>query len=199
MARAAQPSEKLTEANISKVIELLNSEKPITKKIACEMLGIAYNTTRLASLIEKHTEAINFEKEQRAKKRYKAASPEEVSYILQSYLSGDTISDISKRIYRSPAFVTNTINRTGCPKRETGHTYFKPDLLPEACSKKEFEIGEKVFSARYNSLALIKSTTKSSDGDNVYLVWLLDEKWQQNAYQPWWELGSLEHLKQYGI
>ena len=33
--------EKLDEANLNRVIELLEGEKPITKKVACEMLNIS--------------------------------------------------------------------------------------------------------------------------------------------------------------
>jgi hypothetical protein len=46
MAVRKKREEKLSEANINKVIELLAAEKPITKKEACEILHIAYNTTR---------------------------------------------------------------------------------------------------------------------------------------------------------
>ena len=45
--------ENLTETNIEKVIGLLEQEKPITKKQACEILNISYNTTRLTKIIEK--------------------------------------------------------------------------------------------------------------------------------------------------
>lgn len=44
--------EKLTPSNIEKVIGLLEIEKPISKKDACELLNISYNTTRLARIIE---------------------------------------------------------------------------------------------------------------------------------------------------
>ena len=46
----AQEHEKLTEANISHVIKLLEAENPITKKEACDILNITYNTTRLISI-----------------------------------------------------------------------------------------------------------------------------------------------------
>ena len=46
--------EQITQANITKVIELLNptdGSRPITKKEACGILNIAYNTTRLSNII----------------------------------------------------------------------------------------------------------------------------------------------------
>ena len=48
--------ENLTKSNIQRVIELLENEKPITKKEACQMLRITYNTTRLARIIEDYKE-----------------------------------------------------------------------------------------------------------------------------------------------
>ena len=47
-----QEGENLTDANIKKVIRLLSAEKPITKKEACSILNISYNTTRLSKVIE---------------------------------------------------------------------------------------------------------------------------------------------------
>ena len=43
--------ENLSPANIRRVIHSLN-EEGITKKVACEMLNISYNTTRLNRIIE---------------------------------------------------------------------------------------------------------------------------------------------------
>ena len=48
--------EKLDSGNIQRVIDLLEQEEPITKKEACEMLNIRYNTTRLQRIIDEHTE-----------------------------------------------------------------------------------------------------------------------------------------------
>lgn len=196
MARKAAPSEKLTDQNIEKVIELLKAEKPITKKAACEILGINYNTTRLDSIMETYIKKKEFSAEQRAKKKFKPATKEEIDLIISAYLEGDPISHISKRIYRSDNFVSNVLDRVGCPKREIPHSYFKPGIFPDACVSKDFSVGQKVYSSRYDSMATIKNVKDTKEGP-VYLIWLEDENWQQFAYQPWWELGSLEHLKQH--
>lgn len=47
-----QEHEKITDANIKRVIGLLEASPPITKKEACEILGMSYNTTRLTKIIE---------------------------------------------------------------------------------------------------------------------------------------------------
>lgn len=48
--------EKLEDENVLRVIKLLEDTNPITKKEACSLLNIAYNTTRLASIIDKYKE-----------------------------------------------------------------------------------------------------------------------------------------------
>ena len=63
--------------------------------------------------------------------------------------------------------------------------------------REKFEVNERVWSARYNSMAIIKSLVPNQP--EVYRVWLDAEEWQQFAYQPYWELASLDHLRQQGI
>ena len=50
--------EKLTDVNIQHVMGLLQAESPITKKEACSILNISYNTTRLNSIIEEFVEKV---------------------------------------------------------------------------------------------------------------------------------------------
>jgi len=54
----AKDHEKLDDANIQKVSDLLEADKPITKKEACEILNISYNTTRLKKIIEEYKDRI---------------------------------------------------------------------------------------------------------------------------------------------
>lgn len=197
MARKRNENEQLTDSNIERVIDLLQGEKPITKKAACEILNIAYNTTRLDSIINGYKDRKQHDQEMRDKKRYKAASNDEINIIVSSYLEGDPISSIANRIYRSDTFVKNIIERVGCPKRVTGSDYWHPELIPDPAMREVFNVGEKVWSARYNSMAIIKSVVEKQP--EVYSIWLDSEEWQQYAYQPYWELASLEHLRQQGI
>ena len=197
MATKRNESENLTDANLEKVSKLLAAEKPITKKAACEMLSISYNTARLDKLLTEYHERKAYVKSQRAKKRYTPASPQEVDFVVSSYLEGAPINKISDQLFRPASFVTNTLERVGCPKRLTGHDYWKPELIPEVACRTEFAEGEKVWSARYNSMALVEHRLPNQP--DVYRIWLLAEEWQQKAYQPYWELASLDHLKQQGI
>jgi len=56
--RPALEEELMTDTNIARVIRLLEpteeGKKPITKKDACAILGMSYNTTRLGTIIEEY-------------------------------------------------------------------------------------------------------------------------------------------------
>ena len=52
--------EKLDNKNIQRVIDALNGESSITKKEACEMLHINYNTPRLSKIIKNYREEIAY-------------------------------------------------------------------------------------------------------------------------------------------
>lgn len=198
--KIGKAEENLSEPNMEKVIKLLEAEKPITKKLACELLCIAYNTTRLGTLIERHKKMVEHREARKAEKRGTAATKEEIEYAISEYMNGSPVSKIAESLYRGPAFVTGLFARYDVPSKPKAQDYFKPELIPEAAVRTEFTIGEKVYSARYDSLARIEDLYQvSKDGENVYRILLLDEKWKQSAYQPASELASLEHLTKLGI
>lgn len=202
--RKPKPEEQLDDKNILRVIQLLEAptegEKPITKKLACELLRINYNTTRLGEILEKFKAKKAREAERRAALRGKPATAEEISYVIQEYLQGGTIDTISKEIFRPATFVKRILEDNAVPTRIPGHTYFKPELIPDGAVRDRFNLGEIVYSARYDSLARVDHEIRSKDGFQwVYRIWLLAEKWKQNAYQEACELASLEHLRLLGV
>ena len=73
LGKKKKEHEKLTQENIQHVINLLNSEKPITKKETCQILNITYNTTRLNS-IQDFQDKLNFRAKRKAQLRGKPAS-----------------------------------------------------------------------------------------------------------------------------
>lgn len=195
---------KMTDANICKVIRMLEAtdegEKPWTKKECCQFLGMAYNTTRLASVISEYKERKQKESERRAAKRGTPTTPDEVSYVIQDYLSGETIDSISKALYRSTAVIKGILERHAVPLRSQKQDYFKPELLPEPSMREEFLVGELVYSARYGSIARVEAEVPSKgDHGKVYRIWLKDERWKQYAFQEACELASLEHLRELGV
>lgn len=191
--RKPKESERLDDANIERVIKHLEDKG--TKKEACAILNISYNTTRLANIIDKYLEAKKKDAERRAEKRGKPATDAEINFAISSYLEGATLDSISESLYRSSSFVKNILEKYDVPIRQSAHSYFKPMLIPDAACRDSFKVGEKVYSARYDSLAEIKSEWKPG----IYSIFLLSEKWLQYAYQEAAELASLEHLRKLGI
>lgn len=220
--------EKLTSTNIAHVINLLEATPPITKKAACEILNISYNTTRLSKIIEEWKTEKAYDESRRAKNRGKPAADHEIQSIIEGYLRGDNVSEIAKRLYRPTLFVQNIIERVGVPTRPVGDDRYKEDLLPEACTAEIFSSGEIVWSAKWHRPAKIiaeltldylkgKPGIESrdylkEDGSRMYLVYVL-EKIDEDvpghfagvstggrySYAYAYKLGKLEHLKQFGI
>jgi len=193
--------EKMTDANILKVIKLLEPQysKPITKKDACQILGMAYNTTRLASVIEEFKQKQQRIAEQKAKLRGKPITDSERINIIQEYLSGATIEAISKLTYRNSHLIKQVLEDNSVPIRQPGHNYFTPQLIPEDAVRDRFQCGEVVYSARYDSMAKIKTEKFDPKHGYIYSLWLLSERWLQWCWQPHYELASLEHLRKIGV
>jgi hypothetical protein len=201
--RSELEQELMTEANILRVISLLEPKdvaaKPITKKECCQILGMAYNTTRLATILEEFKAKRDRDAQRRAALRGKAATSEEVTYIIQEYLEGATVDAISKSTYRGTTFVKAVLDKYSVPVRVPGHSYFRPELIPEGAVRNRFTVGEVVYSARYDSMARIDTEQPHPTYGWIYRIWLLSDKWLQSGYQPAEELASLEHLRALGV
>ena len=111
--------EKLTDVNIQHVMGLLQAESPITKKEACSILNISYNTTRLNSIIEEFVEKREYREKRKSENRGKPASKHEITNAIESFLNGVPISEISARMYRSPGFVKGIVERAGVPRKRS--------------------------------------------------------------------------------
>lgn len=208
--------EKLTDSNIKYVISLLEAEKPITKKEACEILNISYNTPRLNTIIEDWKARKENEAKRKAEKRGKAASEAEIKTVVQSYLEGANVSDIAKSMYRSTSFVKNIIQRLGVPQKVTGDEKYKTSILPDQCIAEDFEDGEVAWSANYNSPCIIRKELDREKyikkyGTKCYHIYVpetieeLSNLFPQvnsggfNAYAPAYDLGKLSHLTSFGV
>ena len=168
MAVRTKSEEKLSEANINKVIELLASEKPITKKEACEILHIAYNTTRLNKIIADHQETIEFRARRKAQNKGKGVTEAEKVSIVKYYLDGANVSDIAKALYRSPALIKAVIERMGVPQKlpATDYQGIKESMIQEPCVAEEFKAGERVWSARGKCIAVGPKRLPCTDTNN---------------------------------
>lgn len=209
MARKAKNTDEelLDAATIERVISLLepaDGSKPVTKKEACEILKIAYNTTRLGKLIEDYKAKKERTEARRKALRGKPATPDEIKYAISEYLTGASVKEIGDSLYRGTAFVESILDAHAVPRRARSQNYERPELVPEDAMADRFAPGEIVYSMRYDSIARIESFFDSADSSRypkgrIYRIWLLSEKWQQCAYQPVWELASLKHLKELGV
>ena len=197
--RATKENDLLTDANIERVIAGLAATPRMTKKDACAVIGIAYNTTRLDSLIEKYQEKKARDAARRAALRGKPATSDEIIYAVQEYLEGSPIDAISKATYRGPAFIKAILEKYDVPLRSGSTDYFKPELIPDGATRTRFSVGEVVYSARYDSIARIDTEQSDPRYGWIYRIWLLSDKWKQSAYQPAEELASLEHLRKLGV
>lgn len=201
--RSASEEELMTDANISRVIRLLEpteeGKKPVTKKDACQMLGMSYNTTRLGTIIEEYKQKQVRTAQRKSQLRGKPATQEEKVYIISEYLNGETVDAISKMTYRSSRFIKDVLEGNSVPIRVPGSSYFNPELIPDGAVRDRFRVGEVVYSSRYDSIARIDAEQKSEKYGFVYRIWLLSDRWLQSAYQEASELASLEHLRELGV
>ena len=214
-------SEKLDDASLTRVQEALTSDSPITKKEACEMLNISYNTTRLNKILADFDETMQYRAVRKSQLKGTKATDAEVKQVIEWYLAEHPISEIAKSLYRSSTFVKNIINRVGVPEKrpatEQG-TGAKVGYLPDECVSESFEIGEKVWYARQDLPAIIKKIMPNTEQTNyiekygaecyhIYVVQETDfespyfgflEHAGYNAHAIAYDLGSLKHLEKYG-
>jgi len=185
--------ERLDDKTVGLVVQLLGQDKPITKKEACERLNISYNTKRLGNIIQEYEDKIEFTKKRRAALRGTVFSDLEIKDLVADYLNGESISKISETLYRSVDSIKKKLKELHLPERTKKPTYQNPDMIPEEAVSEFFDIGEIVWSARYNAVAEISKTV-----DTVYRIFVFG-KYNEFAYQPWWELGKLEVVKKLDI
>lgn len=187
--------EDLSPTNVERVIEALSADKPITKKAACEMLRITYNTTRLNRIIEEYQERIAFVKKRKAQMRNKPLDTSDKQYVVQEYLSGTSITEIAEGIYRSPLVVKNILKSYNIPIRNKAYNYFDPVFLEDGSDAQDYKKDDLVFSARYNCPAYIVSEVVDSPlHGKIYKVWTLGDH-AQFAYQQYYELADLRKLQ----
>ena len=77
--------EKLTDTNVQHVVELLKGDDPITKKEACSILNISYNTTRLTNIIDEYLERLDYKNKRKAQNKGKPARRDEIIRVIEEY------------------------------------------------------------------------------------------------------------------
>lgn len=201
--------ENITDANIKKVIVALGGDKPITKKAACDLLNISYNTSRLQSIIEDYNDRMQYRKTRKAQLRGRPATEAEMRDMIERYLAGETFSEISSATFRSVAFVKSHLERVGVPERIVGEEKYETEYLPDECVSEEFSVGEIAWSAKYHAPCEVITEEKGSYlekySSKAYRVWVREPSEHYGkiggffASQLAYDLGRLEHLQKYGI
>jgi hypothetical protein len=213
MARVkAKDYEDLSDANIRKVIAALNASPPISKKEACEMLKISYNTNRLSKIIEEFNSTQENKKRLRNKKKGLPATNDEIQYIIKEYINGSPLYKISEDLYRSTNFIKAIVDHVGIPVRESGFSRLRAQLLPENCFAVDFEEGEIAWSAQERAKCKIVKRLEdekyiSKYGVPCYTIMVFEHS--EDSYFSSghgffasalaYDLGKLTHLEQYGI
>jgi hypothetical protein len=193
---ARKQSLDIEESKIKLVIQKLeDAEKPITKKEACSILGITYNTTRLANIVEEYKQKKETEKKLKSIIRKTAPSEAELKEIIEGYLNGEPYSEISSSTHRSVGQIKRILESFNLPERQSGADYFNNILFLDSASIADnYSPGDLVFSARYNSLAeIVKEVGIHADHGTCYRIFCFGKE-QQYAHQPYYELLDLREL-----
>lgn len=212
MAVKKKEHENLSGSNIMKVYSLLNGDKPITKKQACEILNISYNTKRLETIISDYFHQREVEAKNRSAKKGTPVTDDEIKEIIVSFLKGEAVSNIAKSLFRSTSFVNGIIDKVGVPRKLTKDEDRKNAIIPDQCVSEDFEEGEAAWSVRYNAGCVVEKELGegyiSKYGSKCYRVYILEPLSEHvegynsdiggfTAFVPAYELASLRHLKQY--
>ena len=125
-------------------------------------------------------------------------------------------------MFRSTTFVRNLIDNIGVPqklpKSELSVYAHRTPMLPETCVAEEFDIDERVWAAKYNTIAIVKKHVishgvnyESKYHSKMYQIFVITMTDFDTKYFGWqkiggfwshalaYDLGSLRHLKEYGI
>ena len=211
MARVkVQKGEKLDADNVERVIEFLNNGGK--KKEAYDMLNIKANSSRLARIIEEHEERKATAERLRKANRGKPATPIEIQEIIKGALEGEGITVMADNMFRSVQFVKDVIERVGIPQKLPGSWWdrrFKTSI-PDQCMADTFDKYEIVWSDKYQGLAIVLDPGEKTTG--IYVIEKVENEPDFaiggrvytgyggfHSQQPNCELGSLEHLKEYGV
>ena len=152
----------------------------------------------------------------KAQNRGKPPSEMEVAQVISEYLTGESVSEIAKRLFRSSAFVNGIISRVGVPHRPKGDERSGVDLIPDACISDSFRDGDIVWSAKYHHTAIVKKELTNIDYEKIYdskcyRIYVIEpvdatdsyfpniEKGGFNAVSLAYDLGKLSHLEKYGL
>ena len=194
MARTikVKAGENITETSVRAVIKALGADAPCSKKEACGMLHIAYNTTRLNNIIEDHMSKLAFRRKQRAAVRKTPITDLDRKNIIQSFVAGEGIGEIVQPSFRSLKIVRTILQDFNLPTRVANDARV---LIEEAQTAEDYVKGDLVFSAKYGEYAeIIGEYSCTKEEGTVYKIYILGD-YCQYAFQPYYELIDLRRAQ----
>ena len=173
-------------------------------------MNISYNTTRLNNILDDFLERKEYRAKRKAQLKGKRATKEEIKDAIQSYLRGESVSEISQSMYRAAGFVKGILNRVGVPTRPAAVADRQGcAFLPDECIAEEFNPGEIVCSAFNHAPALVEKEAEEIDyvekySSKCYYIYVFEHteeliKGGYYAASLAYDLGKLTHLEEYGI
>jgi hypothetical protein len=176
-------TQEIPEAKIRNAIWYLKTGK--TKKFVCEFLGIAYNTARLAKIIEDFKAKEVREKELKEKAKNTALTDATKKDIINSYLNGEAQSAIATRYYISPQRVKTVLLESNVPIRARAkNAPAKTEHIVQDLDIK-FKERDRVFYGAENSFASITQVF-----DEEYAEKLRQGRQRWIELLPWKEGGK---------
>lgn len=121
----------ISDDQFKKAIEWLDNGG--TKKGACEILGVSNNKT-MESRIQQWKDDIEMSARLRREKRKQACTAQELAHMIEEYFDGSSFDELSRRFYRSTAYIKHRLELAGALIRDRGERNpLRPPLLPEEC------------------------------------------------------------------
>jgi len=135
--------QEILESNIRVVKWMIKSGK--TKKECCQQLGIAYNTTRLAKILNDFDLKETRIKELKAKAKLRKFTELEKTQIVKDYLAGESVTSIAERFFLPTTRIRPILIEKQVPIRGRGKkTSSTTDHITQDLAKK-YKVGDRVY------------------------------------------------------
>lgn len=174
----------ITEDQFKRAIAWLENKG--TKKGACEILGVSNNKT-MESRIEEYQTGLEVAARMRKEKRKQPCSPQELVNIIEDYFDGSPFDELSKRYYRSTAYIKHRLELAGALIRDRGErNILVPPLLPEECVLLEPDFRtRKRYDFEASSLAEFDKQKKALIAEhNLKMSDIIDVRTQAGKWEP---------------
>lgn len=197
---AARKKVEISEDQYDRCLEA--RENGETKKSQCAILGIAYNTKRLDTLLDDYLSAKQRRIEMRKKVRKQPVTDQDIADWTLMYLQGSPLVEISESYYRTAGMVRSKLEKLGVWGLMSTESVspLNPPMVNDELMEEDFELGEVVFVPGYKAVGIIKHCygPSKSEGINQYRIYLAGSR-ERNIYCNAYDLGSLRPLAAAGV